>query len=137
MTNYRFALLLIVCASTKALAQQTPVESVGVVETIEGLVTVSQGNSVGNLKKDSIIVDGAFVANTSTGSASIRLANGCGIGLGPNQAVLIDASLECKAQSSKIQSNGNVPMTTGNGKPLPLGEGLAIGLTRRQNSSGS
>lgn len=136
MVHPVFPLLLAACLSTGALAQDA-VQAVGVVESGDGLLTLSQNNTQGSLAAGSGITNGTLVANTSTSSAVIRLANGCGIGLGQNQSVTIDTSLDCNAQRNNVQSVDNVPLTTGSGQPLPPGEGLAIGLRQRQNSSGS
>jgi len=88
---------------------------VAVVESVEGLATVSQGNTLGNLVKDQKIVNGARVVTTSTGSAVLKFNNGCVISLTPNQAVTIDSERECKALVAGIQSTGALAFAAGAG----------------------
>lgn len=107
MTKFGFALLLTAFVSTAAMAQ-APAPIVGVAESVQGLVTVSQGNTLGNLVKDSNVANGARVVTTSTGSAVLKLRNGCIINLAANQAVTIDSSLDCKALVAGVQSTGAV-----------------------------
>src|SRR5665647_2002308 len=75
MKKFTFALLLTACVGTGALAQAP----VGVVQDVQGLVTVSQDNKMGNLVKGLEIVDGAHVVTTTTGTVDITLDNGCRI----------------------------------------------------------
>lgn len=139
MKKYTFGLLLAACVATSVFAQAPA--AVGVAENVEGLVTVSQGNTLGNLVKDSTLVNGARVVTTSTGAAVIRLANGCRIDLSANQAVMIDSRLDCKALVAGIQSAGAgvgaVAMGKGAIVPAFAAGALAIGLIASQNSSRS
>ena len=123
MTKLAFALLLTAFASTAALAQG-PGESVGVVQSVDGLVTVSQGNTLGNVVKDEKILNGARVVTTSTGSAVVKLNNGCLISLAPNQSVTVDPRLDCKALVASIQSTGAGAFAAGAG--AGAGNGVAI-----------
>ena len=97
MNKFTFALSLTTFLSTAAMAQAPAAQPVGVVIRVEGLVTVSLENTLGNVFKDETILQGARVATTSTGSTTIRLNNGCEVNLAPNQAVTIDSRLDCKA----------------------------------------
>ena len=105
MTKFAFALLMTAFVSTGAMAQVVP-GAVGVVQSTEGLVTVSQGNTLGNAFINERILDGARVVTTGTGTTVIRLDNGCLIRLDPNQSVTIDSRLGCTAQVASIQSTG-------------------------------
>ena len=105
MTKFAFALLMTAFVSTGAMAQVVP-GAVGVVQSTEGLVTVSQGNTLGNAFINERIFDGARVVTTGTGTAVVRLNNGCLIKLDPNQSVTIDSRLDCRAQVASIQSTG-------------------------------
>ena len=131
--------LLTACVTTSVFAQNPSV--VGVAERVEGLVTVSQGNTLGNLVKDSALVEGARVVATSTGAALIKLDNGCRIELTANQAVTIDSRLDCKALLAGVQSigGGAVAVAAGSGAFVPVlaAGALAIGLIASQKSSGS
>ena len=94
--------------TTTAFAQSPVPEAVGVVTRVEGLVTVSQGNTMGNAFKDEVILQNARVVTTAGGSTTIRLNNGCVIDLKPNQAVTVDFKRECKAILAAIQPAGAV-----------------------------
>lgn len=159
MKKYIFSLFTTVCVTASVFAQD-PSEAVGKVVTVEGLVTVSQDNTLGNLVKDSPVVDGARVVTTSTGATTIRLNNGCRIELTFNQAVTINSRLECRALIASVQSTAagvgaaaavaSVQSTVagvGAAAAVAVGKAailsalaagsLAIGLVARQNSSGS
>lgn len=128
MTKFAFALLMTAFVSTGAMAQGTPV-AVGVIESTDGLVTVSQANTLGNAFKDERILDGARVATTGTGTTVVRMNNGCLIKLEPNQSVTIDSRLDCRAQIASIQSTGVVAAGVGQGTSNPVGlAALGVGL---------
>lgn len=138
MTKFAFALLMTAFVSTGAMAQVVP-GAVGVVQSTDGLVTVSQGNTLGNAFKEQRILDGARVVTTGTGAAVVRLNNGCLIKLDPNQSVTIDSRLDCTAQVASIQSTGAVAAGQGAANPAglaALGVG-ALGAYLHQRSSGS
>ena len=140
MKKYLFTLLLTTCVSTSVFAQNPSVAAVA--ERVEGLVTVSQGNTLGNLVKDSTLIEGARVAATSTGNTTIRLNNSCRVELTASQAVTIDSTLDCKALLASVQSTGGggaVAVAAGSGAFVPVlsAGALAIGLIASQKSSGS
>ena len=147
MTKFAFALLMTAFVSTGAMAQVVP-GAVGVVQSTDGLVTVSQGNTLGNAFKEQRILDGARVVTTGTGAAVIRLDNACLIKLDPNQSVTIDSSLDCRAQVASIQSTGAVAagqgagaVAAGQGAANPAGLAAlgvgALGAYLHQRASGS
>ena len=143
MKKYMFGLLLTAFATNSVFAQ-APSDVVGKVVTVEGLVTVSQNNTLANLVKDSTLVNGARVAAMSTGATTITLDNGCRFQLTANQAITIDSRLDCKALLAGIQSTGArvgaVAITAvGNESIVPAvaAGALAIGLAASQKSSGS
>ena len=108
MKKFTYLLSLSALCSTLSFAQTPPPEAVGVVTRVEGLVTVSQNNTLGNVFKDEVILQNARVVTTATGSTTIRLKNGCVIDLKPNQAVTVDFRRECKALLAAIQPAGGV-----------------------------
>ncbi len=149
MKKLTFALLLAALGSGGALAA----DPVGVAQTVQGIVTVSQGNTMGNLVKDLKIFDGMRLAAASTGSALIKLNNGCEISLAANESILIDAALDCKALVASITKppaggglagggGGGAFAGGGFGGGLPIALGVGYGAsvrhwTKRPNSSGS
>ena len=108
MKKFTYLLSLSALCSTLSFAQTPPPEEVGVVTRVEGLVTVSQNNTLGNAFKDEVILQNARVVTTASGFATIRLKNECVIELKPNQAVTVDIRRECKAILASIQPAGAV-----------------------------
>ena len=108
MKKFTFLLSLGTLFAAVSFAQTPAPEAVGVVTRVEGLVTVSQGNTMGNVFKDEVILQNARVVTTASGSTTIRLINGCVVDLKPNQAVTVDFKRECKAILAAIQPAGAV-----------------------------
>ena len=108
MKKFTLLLSLGTLFTAVSFAQTPSPEAVGVVTRVEGLVTVSQGNTMGNAFKDEVILQNARVVTTANGSTTIRLNNGCVIDLKPNQAVTVDFKRECKAILAAIQPAGAV-----------------------------
>ena len=118
MTKFAFALVMTAFVSTGVMAQAVP-GAVGVVQSTDGLVTVSQANTLGNAVKDVRILDGARIVTTGTGTTVVRLNSGCLVKLDPNQSVTIDSKLDCRAQVASIENT--VPVATGQGISNPIG----------------
>ena len=132
MKKFTFLLSLSAFFTSVSFAQTPAPQEVGAVTRVEGLVTVSQGNTLGNAFKDEIILQNARVVTTATGSTTIRLNNGCVIDLKPNQAVTIDFRRECKAILASIQPAGAVGVAGAGGVgaagvPLGLGNAFIVG----------
>ena len=147
MNRSIFLLLLTAFFTTLSFAQTSAPKEVGVVTRVEGLVTVSQGDTLGNAFKDKVILENARVVTTSSGSITIRLNNGCVIELKANQAVTIDNRRECKAILAAIQPAGAVGVAgaggvgaAGIGNAVIVGVGVLtlIGIIRSiSNSNGN
>ena len=127
MTKFAFALLITAFVSTSAMAQSTVVTPVGNVVSVEGVGTVSQGNTLGNLVKDQRIFDGANIT-TASGTVVVRLPSGCLVSLAPNQSVKIDSKLDCPTQVSRIQNIGATPGAQAGAGSAAGGGGNASGL---------
>ena len=127
MTKFAFALLITAFVSTSAMAQSTVVTPVGNVVSVEGVGTVSQGNTLGNLVKDQRIFDGANIT-TASGTVVVRLPSGCLVSLAPNQSVKIDSKLDCPTQVSRIQNIGATPSAQAGAGSAAGGGGNASGL---------
>ena len=126
----KFTLLLFLGAVFTAVsfAQTSAPEIVGVVTRVEGLATVSQGNTLGNVFKDEVILQNARVVTTASGSTTIRLKNGCVIDLKPNQAVTVDIRRECKAILASVQPGGVVGVASAGGVgAVGVGNAVIIG----------
>jgi len=108
MKKFIFLLSVGALFATTASAQAPATEAVGVITRVEGLVTVSQADTMGNAFKDEVILQNARVVTTANGFTTIKMNNGCVIELKPNQAVTVDLRRECKAILAGIQSAGVV-----------------------------
>ena len=118
MTKFAFALLMTACVSTGAMAQSTvvtPVSGIGKVLSIDGVGTVSQGNTLANLVVDQSIFDGANIVTTASGTAVVRLPSGCLVSLAPNKTVRVDSKLDCPTQIARIQNTGGATVAGGGG----------------------
>ena len=115
MKKFTFLLSLSALFTSVSFAQTPALQAVGVVTRVEGLVTVSQGDVLGNAFKDEVILQNARVVTTASGSTTIRLNNGCIIDLKPNQAVTVDFRRECKAILAAIQPTGAVSVAGAGG----------------------
>ena len=122
MTKLEFALVMTAFVSTGVMAQTVP-GGVGVIQSIDGLVTVSQANTLGTAVKDARILDGARIVTTGAGTTVVKLDNGCLIKLDPNQSVTIDSKLDCRAQAASIQPTVPVAAAAGTG----VGTGVVLG----------
>ena len=127
MKKFTFLLSLGTLFTAVSFAQTPAPEAVGVVTRVEGLVTVSQGNTMRNAFKDEVILQNARVVTTSSGSTTIRLNNGCLIDLKPNQAVTVDFKRECKAILAAIQPAGAVGSVGAAGVPPGLNNAIIVG----------
>lgn len=130
MKKFTFLLTLSAFFTTVSFAQAPAPQAVGVVTRVEGLVTVGQNNTMGNVSKDNVILENARVATTANGSTTIRLNNGCVIDLKPNQAVTVDLRRECKAILASIQPAGAVVASgagSGVGGAVGAGDAIIIG----------
>ena len=146
MKKLTLALALTAFASTATVAMAA--DAIGVAKNVQGMVTVSQGNTMGNLVNGLDIFDGMRLAATSTGGALIKLNNGCEISLAANQSIVIDAALDCKALMASVKGpavgGGGGGFAAGGaiGGALPIGLALGYGTgvrnwTKQKNSSGS
>ena len=132
MKKLTFLLSLSALFTSVSFAQAPASQEVGVVTRVEGLVTVSQGDTLGNVFKDEVILQNARVVTTATGSTTIRLKNGCVVDLKPNQAVTVDFRRECKALLAAIQPAGAVGVAGAGGVgaagvPPGLGNAFIVG----------
>jgi len=100
-----FGIVLCAIFGNTAMAQGAPAPTVGVVSGIDGLSTVSQGNTLSNLTQGQTILQGARVVTSSTGTVRIVLNNGCAVSLNRNEAVTIDSRLGCDALTAGIVQN--------------------------------
>jgi hypothetical protein len=72
-------------------------DPVATVVDLSGIVTVSQGSTMGNAVKGTELAPGAQVATAASSTAVIRYKKGCDVKLEANQALKIDESNACGA----------------------------------------
>jgi hypothetical protein len=74
---------------------------------VKGLVTVSDESGVSRVVVNNAVIDRSRFVTSSSGSATLRLDNGCDILLKPNQALTIEHEQPCDALWASIESLGN------------------------------
>lgn len=97
------AVMLALVAGT-ALAQ----EKLGTVDKVQGVVTVTDGATGGTTATGNPITSGMRFVASSSGSAVLRLNNGCVVNLRPNEAVTVLRSMNCQALLAAVQTVGGV-----------------------------
>jgi hypothetical protein len=102
------AVILALIAGT-ALAQ----ERLGTVDKVQGVVTVTDGTTGGTTATGKPINDGMRFVTSSSGSAVLRLNNGCVINLRPGQAVTVLRSMSCQELMAAVQPVGGVNVASG------------------------
>jgi hypothetical protein len=101
---FSVALALAISASAISQTQSTNPIQIGTVDDVQGLVTVSDGSSVGNAVKGAPVVDGTRYVTSSTGSATLKMDNGCNVHLNPNQSLVVQDKQDCEALIAAIQT---------------------------------
>src|SRR6185369_10534255 len=102
MSVKSFIAVSLVLVSGAAFAQA----QLGTINSVQGIVTVTDGAVGGTTSPGSPINNGMRFVATSSGSAVIRLNNGCVVSLQPNQAVTILQSMTCAEQLAAVQPIG-------------------------------
>jgi hypothetical protein len=101
--------LIALCAcliATAAVAQDQVAhnDSVGTVESVDGLVTITQGSSGAVAAAGNPVMEGMRFVATSSGSAVIRLNDGCVIKLQPNQVLTVRRDMPCVEALAQFRS---------------------------------
>jgi hypothetical protein len=99
-------------AFSGCVAAQTPASApapaqLGTVDEVKGLVTVSDGTSIGNVVNGNPVIDGSRFVTSSSGSALLRMSHGCDIRLKPSQSLTVKSALNCEALIAAIETLGN------------------------------
>ena len=85
--------------ATAASAQET----VGTLQGVSGVVSISGKNIVSRAKDGVIVTEGASVLVSSTGKATLALKNGCTVSLGANQHLTVNSKLPCEQISASVK----------------------------------
>jgi len=100
------AIAVSVCAIAQTQAPAPAPAQLGTVENVQGLVTVSDGTSIGNVVKGGPVIDGSRFVTSSSGSATLKMDNGCNITLKPSQSLTLQGKQNCDEMLAAIQSLG-------------------------------
>ena len=84
---------------------QAPLGTIG---SVQGLVTMTDGAAGGTVVPGSPITNGMRFVATSSGSAVLRLNNGCVLTLQPGQAVTVLQNMTCQQLTASVQQAGGV-----------------------------
>ena len=79
----------------------------GKVANVEGVVTISDGVTVGTAVPGTVITQGNRFVTASSGAARLTMDNGCVINLKPNESLLIDSKLSCRELIASVQAVGS------------------------------
>jgi len=127
MKKFTFSIVLCAILSSTVMAQEAPISKVGAVSAIDGLSTVSQGNTLSNLTQGEPILQGARVVTSSTGTVRIVMNNGCVVSLNRNEAVTIDSRIACGTLTAGIVPNNAAIAVAGSTGPVNAVNGSVIG----------
>lgn len=103
--------------------------SLGTINGVEGLITVTDGAVGSTAASGTAITNGMRIVTTSGGKATLQLNNGCSVPLNPNQAVTVLQSMTCQELIGAVQPVG-APVAGaagGFGKGLLAAGGLTLG----------
>jgi hypothetical protein len=115
---------LLVGSSVAAFAQ-----SVGTLENVQGVVSVSSNGVVTNATGNTSLSNGSVVLNSGNGSSFIRLANGCTVQLNAGQFVTINSAASCSDLLASVKTVG-LPVVAGGApavSPFLVAGGVIVG----------
>ncbi len=141
MLNKALCTAGLLCFSIAGFAQA----SIGTLANVTGPVTLNDGSTVVNGINGTSFGSGSRIVTSSTGGATLRLANGCVVDLKPNQAVTVLASTSCAELVASVQTTGVAGPAQANfsvGDAVIVGTGALITIRvldriRNRNISGS
>jgi hypothetical protein len=97
--------------ATAAFAQA----QLGSVASVQGVVTVTDGATGGTVAAGGPIANGMRFVATSSGSAVLRLNNGCVVRLQPGHAVTVLQTMTCDQLTAAVQPAGVANVAGGGG----------------------
>jgi hypothetical protein len=96
------ALVIAGAAWAQAPAPTTAAKVVGKVGLVEGLVTVSNGTSVGSVVANAPVLEGSRFVTGSTGMLDLAFNDGCVVKLAPNQSVTVVPNQKCDDRKGSV-----------------------------------
>lgn len=112
---------LILASSALFAAVALAQASLGTVGKTQGIVTFTDGATVGTVTEGSTITDGMQFVTTSDSSVTLKLNNGCTLTLQPRQVVTVDKDMTCQELVAAVRPVGGVLVGGEGGSP---GQGL-------------
>lgn len=109
---------LLVGASVTVFAQTTA--SVGVLDEIKGLVSVSTEGTVTSATTASILKNGSVVLTADNSSVVVRLDNNCTIKLKSNEVLKINNDAKCAALIASVKTISTPVAEIGGGSASPF-----------------
>lgn len=101
----------LLCAGTAVLAQTV----LGRVAEVQGVVTISDGVTVGTATPGSVIMGGTRFVTASSGAARLTMENGCVISLKPNESLTVGSGMSCQELLAAVQPVAGAPVVAGGG----------------------
>lgn len=96
----KLAVLFVVGSLAAAASAQ---ETVGTLQGVSGVVSISGKNIVSRAKDGVSVTEGASVLVSSTGKATLVLKNGCTVSLGANQHLTVNSKLPCEQMTASVK----------------------------------
>lgn len=96
----KLAVLFVVGSLAAAASAQ---ETVGTLQGVSGVVSISGKNIVSRAKDGVSVTEGASVLISSTGKATLVLKNGCTVSLGANQHLTVNSNLPCEQMTASVK----------------------------------
>ncbi len=123
----------LVGASATVFAQTST--SVGVLDEIKGLVSVSTEGTVTNATTASILKNGSVVLTSDKSSVVVRLDNNCTITLKSNEVLKINTDEKCAALIASVKTVSTPVAEAGGGSASPflIAAGVVGGIAVIQN----
>lgn len=108
MSIKSFIAVTLALVATTAFAQdrERERERLGIVDNVQGLVTVTDGATGSTVATGNLIISGMRFVTSSSGSAVLRFDNGCVLKLEPSHAVTILHRETCEALIAGVQPVG-------------------------------
>lgn len=112
---------LALSSSVAAFAQPG---TVGVLDNIKGIVSVSSNGVVNSVVGSTSLTNGSVILNSNNASSLVRLTNGCTVGLKASQVLTVNSAATCADLMASVKNVG---------APVVMADGDSfMNLTRQQ-----
>jgi hypothetical protein len=101
--------------SVAALAQQPTLGHLG---NVDGLVTVSDGDTIRTVTSNNPITNGMRILTGSNGKVMLQMNNGCTVEVRPNQSVTVLQGMTCDQLKVAVNDIPGPVLAGGGGGPL-------------------